>query len=160
MPKKRIIDEIDIKILKIIQVNPEIPNVRIARQLRMAPSAILERIRNLKKRGVIQRYEVRLDPDSLGKGLLAFLFIKTDEPMGETGVAKRIASIPEVQEVHVIAGEDCYLVKLRVGSSQDLGRLIRERFGRFKSIRSSRTTMVLQTFKETGTFPLTVSGKG
>jgi Lrp/AsnC family leucine-responsive transcriptional regulator len=148
------IDEVDGKILNILQENSRMPNVEIARRLGLAPSGVLGRIRRLEKSGIIQAYETKVDGASVGLGLVAFLFITTDEPIGETGVAQEIAKIPEVQEVHVIAGEDCYLVKIRAGSPQELSSVLRNRFGAFKSIRTSRTTIVLHTFKETMKLPL------
>ena len=155
--KYRILDDIDSSILNIIQNNARITNAEIARRVKMAPSGVLERVRKLEKRGIIRGYEARLDAEAAGKGLIAFLFIKTDESVGETGVPKRIAEIPEVLEVHTISGEDCYLVKLRVGSAKELSRLMKERFGKLKSIRATRTTIVLETFKETGIIPLGIS---
>ena len=108
----------------------------------------------LEKRGVIRGYEARVDPESVGLGMVAFVFVKTAEPVGETGVARKIAEIPEVLEVHTLAGEDCYVVKVRAGSPQELAQLLRKRFGVFKSIRSTRTSIVLDTFKETSSLPL------
>lgn len=155
MYKNRQIDEIDYRILKTLQAYGRTQTADIARELGMAPSAVLSRVRKLESQGVIQGYETKVDGGSVGRGLIAFLFITTNEPIGETGVGKKIAEIPEVQEVHVIAGEDCYLVKLRTSSPQELAKLMRERFGQFKSIRSTRTTIVLDTFKETWKMPLT-----
>lgn len=59
-----------------------------------------------------------------------------------------------MQEVHHIAGEDCFLVKLRVADTEALGQLLRTSFGAIETIRSTRTTIVLQTLKETATLPL------
>ncbi|HET6266844.1 MAG TPA: Lrp/AsnC family transcriptional regulator [Acidobacteriota bacterium] len=154
MPDSRIINDKDIRILNIIQNDGRSANVDIAKRLGMAPSGVLERIRKLQKRGVIRGYEARIDPEALGLGMVAFVFVKTAESVGETGVARKIAEIPEVLEVHTLAGEDCYLVKVRVANPQDLSRLLRKRFGVFKSIRSTRTSIVLDTFKETAKLPL------
>ena len=57
-------------------------------------------------------------------------------------------------EVHHIAGEDCYLVKVRVADTEALGTLLRERFGAIGTVRSTRTTVVLSTLKETNLLPL------
>ncbi|HEX9035937.1 MAG TPA: Lrp/AsnC family transcriptional regulator [Ktedonobacterales bacterium] len=142
-------DDVDEKILTILQQDARTSNAEIARQLGMAPSAIFERIRKLEARGVITGYETRLDPRALEAGLLAFVFVRDEGAYGalETGAA--LAAIPEVQEVHNVAGEDCYLVKVRVADTNALGRLLRERFGAIPSIRSTRTTIVLDTLKET-----------
>jgi Lrp/AsnC family leucine-responsive transcriptional regulator len=58
------------------------------------------------------------------------------------------------QEVHHVAGEDCYLVKVRVPDAAELGRLLREKVGVIESVQSTRTTIVLETIKETGKLPL------
>ena len=148
------IDEIDWQILSILQENARNSNAEIARQVGMAPSAIFERLRKLEERGIIAEYTLRLNPRALGLGLLAFIFVRADERVGSNETAAVLAKIPEVQEVHHIAGEDCYLVKVRAADTEDLGRLLRERFGSIKSVRSTRTTIVLNTVKETVKLPL------
>lgn len=148
------IDDIDIKILAILQDNGRTPNVEIARRVGMAPSAILERIRKLEEKGVILGYTVRLDPAKLNQGLLAFILVRTEERVWQIETGLALFQIPEVQEVHHIAGEDCFLVKLRAKDTEALGRLLRERFGEIKTIRSTRTTIVLNTEKETATLAL------
>jgi Lrp/AsnC family leucine-responsive transcriptional regulator len=71
-----------------------------------------------------------------------------------------LAQIPEVQEVHHVAGEDCYLVKVRVADTEALGALLREKVGAVKNVRSTRTTIVLGTLKETHRLPIpTESGR-
>ena len=62
MDIKRTIDEIDHRILEILQEKARVPNAEVARQVGMAPSAVLERIRKLEERGFIEGYEVRLNP--------------------------------------------------------------------------------------------------
>ncbi|MBI4547840.1 MAG: Lrp/AsnC family transcriptional regulator [Ignavibacteriae bacterium] len=151
------IDDIDRKILNILQENAKTPNVTIARKVGMAPSAILERIRKLEERGVISAYEAKLDPEALRLGLAAFVFVRADEKVGGIDTAKQLAKIPHVQEVHHIAGEDCYLVKLRAQDTQELARLMREQFGKINTIKSTRTTIVFETIKETGKLPLSES---
>src|SRR5574341_833488 len=107
------IDGIDLQILNILQQNARVTNADIARHIGMAPSAVLERMRKLETRGLICGYEARLNPKELGLGLLAFIFVRTDEGPGKPETGPLLAEIPEVQEVHHIAGEDCYLVKIR-----------------------------------------------
>ena len=151
------IDGKDLDILALVQSNARISNAEIARRVGMAPSAILERLRKLEARGVVRGYETRLDPHPLGLGLLAFVFVRSDERLSDGETAARLAEIPEVQEVHHVAGEDCYLVKVRAADPEALGRLLRERFGSIPSVRSTRTTIVLGTVKESGQLPLPVA---
>jgi Lrp/AsnC family leucine-responsive transcriptional regulator len=149
-------DDIDKQIVTILQDDARISVAEIARQLGMAPSGILERIRKLETRGVIRGYEARLDPQALGRGLLAFIFVRADERVGSGAIGEQLAAIPDVQEVHHIAGEDCYLVKVRVENTEALARLLRNRFGALDAVRSTRTTIVLTTLKETATLPVPV----
>jgi Lrp/AsnC family transcriptional regulator, leucine-responsive regulatory protein len=145
------IDETDRAIMTILQHDARTSNADIARQLGMAPSAILERIRKLETRHLIQGYAARLNPRALDLGLLAFVFVNADEQYGTSTTGERLAELPEVQEVHHIAGEDCYLVKVRAANTEALGKILRERFGAIETIRSTRTTIVLSTLKESAT---------
>ena len=148
------IDETDIQILKILQQNARTSNAEIARQVGMAPSAILERIRRLETKGVIQGYEARINPEALGLNLLAFVFVRSSDMAGEEKMAAVMAQFPEVQEVHHIAGEDCFMAKVRVRDAKSLGRLLRERFGAISKVISTRTTVVLETARESLQLPL------
>lgn len=140
--------------MKILQVNARVSNAEIARQVGMAPSAILERIRKLEARGVIKGYEVRIDPEALGLNLLAYILVRTKDFGGELRTGEALARIEEVQEVHHIAGEDCFLVKARVRDARTLGRLLRERFAGGGGISTTRTTIVLETLHETTRLPI------
>ncbi|NCC25779.1 MAG: Lrp/AsnC family transcriptional regulator [Deltaproteobacteria bacterium] len=141
------IDEIDAKILQILQTDGRISNVDIARTLGMAPSGVLARRRRLEREGIIQGYEARVDPRPLGLGLMTFIQVKTDEPVGQTGAGREMAALSEIQEVHFIAGEFNYLLKARVTGTDGLTRLL-ERMGAISTVRDTRTTLVLDTIKE------------
>jgi Lrp/AsnC family leucine-responsive transcriptional regulator len=148
------IDGISRKILNILQRAARESNADIARQVGLAPSAVFERIRKLEDKGVIAGYEARLNPRAVGFGQVAFIYVRADEPIGSLRAGKELVRIPEVLEVHHIAGEDCYLVKVRVADTESLGTLLRERFGSIETVRSTRTTVVLGTLKETTHLPL------
>jgi Lrp/AsnC family leucine-responsive transcriptional regulator len=148
------IDEIDMQIANILQEDARVSNAEVARRVGMAPSAVFERIRKLEERGTIRGYSARLEPRALGLGLLAFVFVRAEERVGAPETASVLAAIPQVQEVHHIAGEDCFLIKVRVADTEALGELLRERLGSIPTVRSTRTTIVLQTVKESGALPL------
>jgi Lrp/AsnC family leucine-responsive transcriptional regulator len=150
------IDETDVRILALLQANSRVANAEIARQVGLAPSATLERIRKLEARGLVEGYPAKLAARPLGYGLLAFVFVRSDERIGDGTTGARLAAIPEVQEVHHIAGEDCYLVKVRAADPEHLGRLLRESVGAVAAVRSTRTTIVLETIKEDSRLPLPV----
>lgn len=148
------LDEIDLQILSLKQADASVSNADLARQIGMAPSAALERVKKLEQKGVIQQYTARLSADLLGLRLLAFIFIKSSEGPGNATVAKQLAKIPDVLELHHIAGDDCYLLKVRASDPQSLIRLMREKMGKIPGILSTKTTIVLETLKETNQLPV------
>ncbi len=147
-------DSTDSRILHILQSNARTTNADIAREVGMAPSATLERVRKLEERGAIEGYEARVDPCSLGLGLLAFVSVRSNEVPGCATTGAELAAIPEVLEVHHVAGDDCYLLKMRAASPEDLGLILRERVGRISTVTGTRSTIVLGTIKETAQLPV------
>jgi len=143
-----VLDNTDLHILQLMQENARIPNVDMAKKLEMAPSAVLERVKKLEQKKVIRNYTASIDPAAVEQELLAFIFIKTTDGMGCSVTGPALARIPEVQEVHNIAGEDCYLVKVRTADSAGLIALMRNEFARIPTIQSTKTTIVLETVKE------------
>ena len=148
------LDDVSLQILNIIQNNARTSNAEIARKVGMAPSAIFERIRKLESQGVIQGYAAHLDPSVLGLDLVAYVFVGSDEQGGGFEIGVKLAEIPEVQEIHLVDGDDCYLIKVRVADTEALARLLREKIRVIPSVRSTRTTVVLKSLKETGNLPL------
>jgi Lrp/AsnC family leucine-responsive transcriptional regulator len=140
---------IDKLIIELLQGNGRMTQADIARQIGIAPSAVLERIRKLEARGVIRGYAALVDPRSLDKGLLAFVAVRTSGLHGDEEAGRRLAAMPEVLEVHHVAGEDCFLLKVRTRDTEQLGELLRDRISAIPEVSSTRTTIVLGTLKET-----------
>ena len=143
------INKIDAQILNILQENSRISNAEIARKIKMAPSAVLERIKKLEKNEIIKKYTTQLNAAEVNKDLLAFIHVRAAGPIVDQNTAKALAKVPEVQEVHIVAGEDCFLVKVRAENSTALTELLRTKIASIKSISSTSTTIVLETVKET-----------
>ncbi|HEX5709327.1 MAG TPA: Lrp/AsnC family transcriptional regulator [Pyrinomonadaceae bacterium] len=157
------IDEKDARILEILQRDGRATNVELARAVELTPSATLERVRKLEERGLIRGYTALLDPQALELGLLAFVFLRVDERedsvVGSEPTAEGLAALPSVLELHHLAGEDCFIVKVRARDTDDLYRILRDELGRFKAVRATRTTIVLKTVKESGLLPLRREGE-
>jgi len=143
-----LLDKVDLNILRLMQENARISNADMARELGMAPSGVLERVKKLEQKGVIQQYTTRINPAALQQKMLAFIFLKASDGPGCTDTAEALSKIPEVQEVHHIAGDDCYLVKVRTYDSSTLVQLMRNNFSQIPNLLSTRTTIVLETVKE------------
>lgn len=148
------LDDIDRRLLEILQKDGRTSNADLARQVEMAPSAVFERVKRLEQRGVIQGYGAKVDPRAVERSLLAFVLVRSDERTGEISTGEALAQEPEVLEVHHVAGQDSYLVKVRVKDPEALGRLLRERFGAICTVRSTQSTIALETLKEQWALPI------
>lgn len=142
------LDHIDLQIIRIMQENARTNNADIARELGMAPSAILERVKKLEQKQVILQYNARINPAALDRNMLSFIFIKTQDIIGVQRIGLLLAEVPEVLEVHDIAGEDGYLIKVRTSDSAGLVDLMRNSLSKIEGIIATRTTIVLETVKE------------
>lgn len=148
------IDEVSLQILKILQQKARIPNIEVARQVNKAPSAVLERIRKLEKQGIIDGYEVILNPKRFRRSLVAFIHAYIGESSKTSDVGKALAKIPEIQEVHFITGKDCFLIKARVGDTVELENILTKKVSTIKQITKTETSIALSTLKETSQIPL------
>ena len=141
-------DDIDYKILQILQKKARIPNVDVARKIGMAPSAILGRIKKLEDRGIIDGYEVRLNPDHFTQSMVAFIQIKLKNAPIIQDTCKILAEIEQVQEVHHLAGEDCIMIKLRASEPKELEKILRKKINIIENILNTKTSIALATYKE------------
>jgi Lrp/AsnC family transcriptional regulator, leucine-responsive regulatory protein len=148
------LDDIDLKILELLQPNSYLSNVELSKKLGMAPSAVLERVKKLEQKGIILGYPTRINPEALELHLLAFIFIKSNEGPGKVSAAKQLAKLPEILELHHIAGEDCYIAKVRTKDPLSLVQFMREKFSKIKGILNTKTTIVLETVKEDNHLPI------
>ncbi len=147
-------DDTDLAILDALQENARTANADIARRLGMAPSAIHQRLKKLEESGVIRGYAAQLDPVALERGLLAFVYVKSRERLADASVGNALADMPEVLEVHDIAGEDCYLLKVRVADTDALHELLHRKLGAIESVDSTSSVIVLKTVKESSRIPV------
>ncbi len=155
-----IIDEIDKRILAIMQSDARTPNVALARAVGLAPSAVLARVRRLERDGLIRGYSARLDRAALGWSVCAFVRVRTDEPVRRPTVASALARISQILEVHDVAGEDCYIAKVVARDMTDLHALVRLQIGAIPHVRGTSTTLILKTFKETANIPTPEASPG
>ena len=148
------LDGIDLKILTFLQPNSYLSNLELSKKLGMAPSAVLERVKKLEQKGIILGYPTRINPEALDLHLLAFIFIKSSEGPGQAAAAKQLAKLPEILELHHIAGEDCYIAKVRAKDPLSLVKFMRDKFSKVKGILNTKTTIVLETVKEDNHLPI------
>jgi len=151
---ERTLDDTDLQILALLQANARETQVEIAKAVGLAPSAVQERIRKLEARGTLKGFTAMVDPKAIDLGLLAFVAVRSEEAGSENHIAQLLGDQPEVLEVHHVAGDDCYLIKVRARDAEHLGQMLRMRLARIPGVRSTRTTIVLETVKETSRLPI------
>ena len=142
------IDDIDRKILSILLSDASTSKAEIARRTGLAASVVSERIRRLEADGVICGYEVRLDTKALGKPLLAFVFVTDAKPSRGFDTADALSGVTGLEELHKIAGDDCYLLKVRATDTDELNRIIEEEINPVQSVNRVRTTIVMRSVTE------------
>lgn len=141
-------DKTDLEILKILQKKARIPNVEVSRTIGMAPSAVLERIKKLEAKNIIQGYEVRLNPDMFGCAMTAFVSIQVTRPCKVRKTGEQLATIEQVQEVHYLAGGDTLMIKIKASGNMELEKLIQTRIADMSSVKATKTFIALSSFKE------------
>ncbi len=142
------IDDKDREILSILLESSAIPKAEIARRVGLAPSAISERVRRLESMNIIQGYEVRIDPRALGKPLLAFVFVTDAKPSQGFDTAAALSQVTGLEELHKIAGDDCYLLKIRASGTDELNEIIEQQINPVQSVTRVRTTIALNSVTE------------
>ncbi len=146
------IDGIDRQIITLLQENARFSNAALAKQVGLTASTVHERIKKLEKKGLIKGYMAVVNAEALGKPIMAFIRLMvgaTSEGYLESKNSVMSACLAEadVLECHGVAGEDCYILKVRATSPKDLEKLI-ERIRSKAFIARSVTSIVLSTFKE------------
>lgn len=109
----------------------------------LSTSAVHQRVRRLEKRGILRTYRAVVDPEALGLPLTAFVSIKSVDPSAEDDAPRVLATIPAIEACYSVAGDEAYILKVRVASPQALEALLSE----IRSVAgvSTRTTVVLST---------------
>jgi Lrp/AsnC family leucine-responsive transcriptional regulator len=146
------LDFIDIKILEILQADGRASHSAIAEAVGLSQPSVHERVKKLEQRGVIRGYAALVDPEALGLDVLAFISVRLSDYKPED-IANAVAEIPEVIETHHIAGEECFIVKIRCRANMDLQDIL-ERIWNAGPVTGSKTTIAFATYKETTALPL------
>ena len=142
------IDDKDREILSILLTAADTSKAEIARRVGLAASAVSERIRRLEEAGIVRGYAARLDGRALGLPLLAYVFVRERKPNSGFDTAEALTRVTGVEEVHKIAGEDCFLVKIRVAGTEELGTVLDEEIDVIPTVIGVRTTIVLKSVHE------------
>ena len=143
------LDQIDRKILVILQDDGRITNAELAKKLGLAPSSTLERVKKLEQNGIIKKYVAMVDGKAVNKNTIAFVLVTIDWYTDE--VLKKfhaqIKKLPEILECYSIAGEFDYLLKVVVSDMDEYSVFLHEKLTRTVGIRNVRTSFVMAVHK-------------
>lgn len=143
------VDDIDRKLLRILQADGRTPYAELGRAVGLAVSSVNERVRKLGERGVITGVHARVTPEALRLDLLAFVFVGWSDPGVEANFLARIAEEPAVLECHHVTGAWNYLLKIRVQSTRMLEAFLGNVIKSVEGIQRTETLIVLSSPKET-----------
>jgi Lrp/AsnC family transcriptional regulator, leucine-responsive regulatory protein len=141
------LDRIDRQILALLREDGRMSHAAIAKEVKLSGPAIHERVRKLEQKGVIASYAAIVDPEKVDRSHAAFVQVTVaegNEFAHDEEVVAKICAEPDVLEFHRIAGEDCYLIKMRCATNKDLESLLK-RIRSIRGVARTRTTIVLST---------------
>ncbi|MDA1311217.1 MAG: Lrp/AsnC family transcriptional regulator [Proteobacteria bacterium] len=147
-------DQTDIAILALLQGDGGLPQAEIGARIGLSASAVNDRIKGLRARGVVSGSTVIVDPAKVGLGVLAFISVLIDWSAHSAAFAAAVEAMPEVLECHHVTGDWSYLLKVRTRDNDALEDLISNRIKALPGVTRSETVFALRTEKETTVLPI------
>lgn len=156
-PRAQTLDKIDGRILRVLQKDGRISNLKLAEEVHLSPTAVLERVKRLTRDGYILGYEARLNPEKLGAGMMVFIEVVLDrtthDAMNTFKAAVQVR--PEIMECHMVAGGFDYLLKTRLPDMNAYRQFAGSVLWQLPGVRETRTYAVMEEVKSTTHLPLT-----
>jgi Lrp/AsnC family transcriptional regulator, leucine-responsive regulatory protein len=137
------VEEIDRRIVALLAVDGRMSFTDLAKETGLSVSAVHQRVRRLQKRGIVRGFTARLDPEEIGLPLTAFISLKPIDPAAPDDAPERLAHLDAIEACHSVAGEESYILKVRVASPGALEELLQQI--RAAANVATRTTVVLST---------------
>jgi Lrp/AsnC family leucine-responsive transcriptional regulator len=156
VPKELNLDDLDRRILRLLQADGRISNAELAERCSLSPSACSERVRRIKDAGYITGFHAVLDPAKLDRELMAFVEVVLDRTTPEVFASFAAAArrAPDVLECHMVAGGFDYLIKTRVRDMAAYRAFLGEVLTKMPGVRETRTYAVLEEVKTTTLLPI------
>jgi Lrp/AsnC family transcriptional regulator, leucine-responsive regulatory protein len=142
------LDDIDIKILEILQRNGRTRRNDLAESVSLSTPSVSERLRKLEEAGVITGYHAVVDSKKMGKDITAFIFVTVDTSRHYGQFLDHAVAHDDILECHAITGEGSHLLKVRTRNTASLEKLL-AKIQSWTGVLSTRTNLVLSTTKET-----------
>jgi len=142
------IDETDLKILDFLQENARMKRNEIAEKIGLSLPSVTDRMNKLEELGVVEKYQLKLNHKKLGKDITAFIFVTSDSSAHYNDFIHHAQGSPEILECHSITGDGSHVLKIRTENTSSLEKLL-AKIQSWKGVRSTRTSIVLTSHKET-----------
>jgi len=144
--RSAVVEEMDRQIVRLLSQDGRMSFTDLGKATGLSTSAVHQRVRRLEERGVIKGYAAVLDAEAVGLTLTAFISIKPFDPGQPDDAPERLSDVPEIEACYSVAGDENYILKVRVAAPGDLEDLLARI--RSKANVSTRTTIVLSTAYE------------
>jgi len=155
-PTESGLDRIDLKLLKLLQADGRITNLKLAEAVALSPTAVLARTQRLQRDGYILGFEARLNPLKLGRGMMVFVEVLLDRTtpnvFNEFKAAVQVRD--EIMECHMVAGGFDYLLKTRMADMAAYREFAGHVLWQLPGVRETRTYAVMEEVKDSPRLPL------
>jgi len=150
------LDKTDRKILALLQEDARLTNNDIAERIHLSPSQCSRRRARLERDGLIAGYHARIDREKAGFGLVNFISVtlSTHNRNNAARFAELMARLPEVQEAHALTGEMDYILRVVTPDLRSLSDFVNETLLPHEAVQNVKTSIALQTLKDTSALPL------
>jgi Lrp/AsnC family leucine-responsive transcriptional regulator len=147
-------DTLDRKALSLLMEKGRITWAELGQSLGLSAPAAADRVRKLEEQKIIHGYSALVDAEALGYPLLAFVSVSLDDQRKRVAFLNGIRKLEQIVECHHITGDDDYILKIRCRGTRDLDRILVEELKGKLNVGRTRTTIVLNTAKETASVPV------
>ncbi len=150
------IDDIDKKILEILQSRAKITNAKLSEEIGLSPAPTLERVKKLEQMGIIASYHAKLNTEKIGLGVTTFVLatLNGHNRANIEGFIEEINKIPEVVECHHITGAGDFILKVIAKDIASYQKLMLEKVSDIKQVDNMQSMVVLSTFKDSKVIPV------
>ena len=154
------LDEIDRKILALLQKTGRMANIELADAVGLSPSQSLRRVRRIEQSGVVRSYVAVLNREALGLEVAAFVRVTLEkhDPKLTDAFERGLQKIPEVLECYAVTGEADYLLRVVAPTVKAYADILMEKLRGLPGVTSLNSSVVLKEIKQTTTLPLDYLG--
>ncbi|MFN5171031.1 MAG: Lrp/AsnC family transcriptional regulator [Cyclobacteriaceae bacterium] len=153
---KNKLDQIDRKILELLQANSNITNAQLAQEIGLSPAPTLERVKKLEQAGIIRSYHAVVDPASVGLGVSTFVTVSL-KGHNKENIEKFINAIKKIEEVvecHHVTGQADFILKVVASDIPAYQTLMLEKVTNIEVVDNLQSTIILSTFKDSKAIPI------